>query len=245
MRDGGAKTLHVFFERPRADAFGGVGSEGGGRAGGGEDLLEGAGESGDVAGGVDEAFDAVGDEVGVGAYVVGRMTAAAGCHDFVDDEAPGLMARGEDEDVGELEEAGEGGLILEAGESRFEARVGAVCGFALCFEVGTLFAVANDNETGGGGGGVERGDEGGAGVDELVAELAGLELGGEEDDGAVGLEVELGAEEGLVGSGFRGAAGEEVVVDRVGHQELRNAIAEVVGPVLGVDGADGERGGDE
>ncbi len=114
------------------------------RCGGFEDGAEGGGEGGDVADGEDAAFDAVGDEVGVAAYVGGDDDGAAGGHGFVDDEAPGLVARGEDEDGGELEEAGQLGLVAEAGE----ADAGEAGRGDLGFEAGALFAVADDDEVG-------------------------------------------------------------------------------------------------
>ena len=58
----------------------------------------------------------------MGADLVGDDDGAAGGHGFVDDEAPGLVAGGKDEDVGEREEGGELGLVAEAGEAdAFEA----------------------------------------------------------------------------------------------------------------------------
>ena len=93
---------------------------------------QGSGESIDVADGEDEAFNAVGDEVGVRADVVGDDDGAAGGHGLVDDEAPGLVAGGEDEDVGEREEGGELRLIAEAKEAdAFEGQL-ACAGFEAC-----------------------------------------------------------------------------------------------------------------
>ena len=122
--------------------------------------------------------------------------------------------------------AGELGLVAEAGEAdAFEGE------FACAgFEAGALFTVADDEEVGERVGG--NGAETGIGLEEVVGVLAGLELGGEEDDGAARSELQLGAE--LSGVGGGGALGEPRVVDGVGHEELRHAGAEVASPVVAV-----------
>ena len=108
------------------------------------------------------------------------------------------------------------------------------------FEAGALFAVADDEEVG------ERiarvGAETGVGLEEVVGVLARLQLGGEEDDGAAGGELQLGAE--LVGVRGCCALREPGVVDGVGHEELRHAGTKVVRPVVAIARADGECSGD-
>src|ERR1700681_3777102 len=115
--EGLAEGLNVLLEAPVPDAIAGVLAHTGGGARGGEDAAEGAGGGGDVADRKEEAFDAVGEEVGVAADVGGEEDGAGGVHDLVDDETPGLVLGGEDEDGGEIEEAGEFGLVAEATEA--------------------------------------------------------------------------------------------------------------------------------
>ncbi len=121
------------------------------------------------------------------ADVVGEDDGFAGVHDLVDDEAPGFVLGGQDEDGGEVEEARKLGLVTEAAETNaFTAAGGgaALEGFAL-------LAVADKEQVGVG---IDAGSgcEGQVGFEEIDAAFAGLELGGEENDGAGGIEIELG-----------------------------------------------------
>ncbi len=186
-----------------------------------------------------ESAGPIGDEVGAGADVVGDDAGCGGVHDLIDDEAPGLMARGKDEDAGEGEEGGQLGLVAEAEE----ADAGETGGGGLGFERGALFAVADDEKVGIGLD-AGRGRELGVCGDEVVAVLARLELGGEEDDGARGIEAELGLELSAAGRSVAGALGEVCVVHGVGHEELWG-VGEVVAPVFGVERADGKDAVDE
>ena len=70
-----------------------------------------------IANGKDAAFHAIGDEVGLTADIVRDDDGAACVHDFIHDKAPGLMARGKNEDIAEIEEARQLGLIAKAAEA--------------------------------------------------------------------------------------------------------------------------------
>ncbi len=161
-----AEAADVGFEVPGGDARPGSLAHALSLFRAGEDAGESGGKGLDVADGKDKAFDAIGDEIGVGAYFVGDDDGAAGGHGFVDDEAPGLVPGGQDEDVGEREEGRELGLIAEAGEAdAFEGE------FACAgFEAGALFTVADDEEVGERVGG--NGAETGIGFEEVVGVLA-------------------------------------------------------------------------
>ena len=233
--EGLAEAVDVLVEAPLVDAGEGVPAHGGSGLGGSEDAAECIGESGDVSGGVDEAFDPVGDEVDGGAYVVRDDDGARSVHDFVDDEPPGLVTRREDEDRGEIEESGELGLVAEAAEAdAFEA--GGGC---LGLEVGTLFAVANDDEVGVG---IDawRWGEVGVSFDELGGVLALLELGGKENDWAGWIEGELGLEGGSGGVSGCGTVLKVAVIDCVRHEGRGHRLAQVPLPVVPVEGANRE-----
>ena len=109
----------------------------------------------------------------------------------------------------------------------------------MLLELWALAAVADDDQ-------LRHVGEPGAGehkpvcLDEVGAAFSRLELGGEQDDGPVGIEVELAKEIAAARVRFPAASGEEGVVDGVGHGELRDAGAEIVRPVAAVVGADGQ-----
>lgn len=208
-----------------------------------DEAAQAAGEGVNVEGGIDESIEAVVDEVGLASDAIGDDNGAGDIHDFVDDQSPGLIVGGQDEEVAEFVNAGELGLVAEA-----EKADAGEAGLADAgFEVGAFFAVADDQQVSGwfGAGGGSETEEG---LDEVDAALAGLQLGSIEDNGAAWLEAELAAEVLAMGSGFEGFAAEEVVVDGVGHGKGGEIAAEVELPVFVVelaDGVDGAGGGFE
>src|SRR5579863_8262789 len=101
MGDGLTESKAVGFKAPLVYAGEGVSAHPRCGFGSGEDALDGDCEGGDIAHGVDEALDAVGDEVRVSTCVCRNNDGDCSIHGFIDDEAPGFVPGGEDENGGE------------------------------------------------------------------------------------------------------------------------------------------------
>ncbi len=203
----------------------------------GEEAVERGGKSVEIACGENGAVGFGVDEVWGGADCITGDDGFGGVHDFVDDEAPGFKEGGDDEEVAEVVEGGEFGLVFEAREVDW-AR-GELVG--VLFELGAEFAISDEEECGGWRGG--DGGKGGEGAEEAFGVLFWDEFAAEEDDGLVRGEAKGGAQGRAIGAGFCGAGLEESVVDGIGNVE-DFAIRDAVGAVeLFVEGADGEEGG--
>jgi hypothetical protein len=207
------------------------------KGGVGEEAVERGGESGEIACGEDGAVGVGVDEVRSGADGGAGDDGFGGVHDFVDDEAPGFEEGGDNEEVAEVVEGGEFGLVFEASEVDLagDELVGEL------FEVVAEFAVADEDE--GGRGGWCEGWKGGEGAEEEFGVFFWDEFAAEEDDGLIRGEAKGGTQLGAVGGGFGSAGLEEGVVDGVG--DVKNlVIRDAVGAVeLFVEGANGEEGG--
>ena len=181
------ESVEVLFEAPLADAFAGTQPHGDGSAGIGQHAFDCGGELDDVADRVDAALNTIGDQIRLAANLIGEDDSAAGVHDFIDDQTPGFVLGRENEEGGEIEVTGQLGLVLKTAEAD------AVEAGGLLFERLALGAIADDDQIGSRlRAGTREHDA--KRLDEVGAAFAWLQLGGEEDDRAIFLKVELRAE---------------------------------------------------
>src|SRR5215469_2303824 len=117
--DAGQRLLQpgdILAIAPMLDDLEAAPSHGGAAGGRGEHVAKGLGQRIGVAHGHDGAVLAGMHEIGAGADLVADDDGAARIHRLVDHETPGLLARGQHEEIGGIIEGGQLALIAEARE---------------------------------------------------------------------------------------------------------------------------------
>ena len=140
------------------------------------------------------------------------------------------MLRGQHKDCCEIEEAGQLRLIAKSTETHARQTGG------LLLQHLPLAAVAHNHQLcllk------VPSSQQPAVCLDEIRTPLPRLQLRGKEDDWLRRVQIDLADERATAPLRLLAALPEKVIVDRVGHGELRHARAEVVGPVTAVVRAD-------
>ncbi|ACJ01366.1 hypothetical protein RC1_4025 [Rhodospirillum centenum SW] len=188
-----------------------------------------------IAGREDPPVLPVAHQVRTATDPVGDDDGAASVHGLVDDQPPGFVHRGQHEDIAEIEEGRQFGLVPEAEEMDMGEPGRAVLkGRALL----TVPDVEQDRQT------VRRqqGRQAPDCLQQVARPLAGLELGGEEDDGPVRRQPEPRPQHLPVRPRGRDPLSEELVVDGIGNRKDPVRSDAVLPVIVAVQAADGEKG---
>ncbi len=82
-----------------------------------EQALKGACQGVDIKCMVNKSIVAIVDKIRVTSHSVGNDNRSSGVHDFIDNEAPGLVHRRQDEDIAKIVKPGKLSLVLESEEA--------------------------------------------------------------------------------------------------------------------------------